>query len=115
MPCRHPAETGYSVKQLGTGRIVAVRDEFKAIISDDFGHAKKRGTPWIPGKSTLPLHEYWTPTSWTSIVPLKQIEYGLGPIIMRSAYTPYSIYLSGTIIAWDGVPYMPPTPAQTKA
>ena len=33
------------------------------------------------------------------MVPLKQIEYGFGSIIIiiRSPYTPYSIYLRGTI------------------
>ena len=30
------------------------------------------------------------------IVPLKQTEYGFGYIIIRSPYTPYSIYLRGT-------------------
>ena len=30
-------------------------------------------------------------------VPLKQIEFGLGYNIIRSPYTPYSIYLRGTI------------------
>ena len=32
-----------------------------------------------------------------SIVPLKVIEYGFGKITIRSPYTPYSIYLRGTI------------------
>ena len=32
-----------------------------------------------------------------SIVPLNQIEYGFGYIIIRSPYFPYSIYLRGTI------------------
>ena len=31
------------------------------------------------------------------IVPLKYIEYGFGYIIIRSPYTPYSIYLRGII------------------
>ena len=31
------------------------------------------------------------------IVPLKQIEYGFGCIIVRPSYNPYSIYLRGTI------------------
>ena len=34
------------------------------------------------------------------IVPLKYIEYGFGYIIIRSPYTPYSVYLGGTI-HWD--------------
>ena len=34
------------------------------------------------------------------IVPLERIEYGFGYIIIRSPYTPYSIYLSGTI-GWE--------------
>ena len=29
-----------------------------------------------------------------TIVPLKQIEYGFGYIIIRSPYTPFSIYLN---------------------
>ena len=38
------------------------------------------------------------PLSYDScIVPLKQIEYGFGHIITRSPYTPYSIYLRGTV------------------
>ena len=32
------------------------------------------------------------------MVPLKQIEFGFGYILIRSPYTPYSIYLRGTII-----------------
>ena len=32
-----------------------------------------------------------------SIVPLKKIEYGFGHIMIRSSFTPYSIYLRGTI------------------
>ena len=31
------------------------------------------------------------------IVPLKEIEYGFGYAVTRSPYTPYSIYLTGTI------------------
>ena len=31
------------------------------------------------------------------IVPLKSIEYGFGYMIIRSPYTPYSIYFRGTI------------------
>ena len=43
------------------------------------------------------------------IVPLEYIEYGFGYIIRRSAHTPYSIFLRGTIgfrrrgqRVWDG-------------
>ena len=36
-------------------------------------------------------------TKHTCIVPLKQIEYGFGYIIIRSSYTPYSIYLRETV------------------
>ena len=36
------------------------------------------------------------------IVTLKYIEYGFGYIIMRSLYTPYSIYLRGTISLKSG-------------
>ena len=32
-----------------------------------------------------------------AMVPLKLIEYGFGHIIIRYPYTPYSIYLRGTI------------------
>ena len=32
-----------------------------------------------------------------SIIPLKKIEDGFGYIIVRSSYTPYSIYRRGTI------------------
>ena len=31
------------------------------------------------------------------VVPLKYIEYGFGYILIRSSYTPYSIYLRGTV------------------
>ena len=31
------------------------------------------------------------------IVPLKSIEYGFGYVLIRPPYTPYSIYLRGTI------------------
>ena len=31
------------------------------------------------------------------IVPMMWIEYGFGYMIIRSPYTPYSIYLRGTI------------------
>ena len=36
-------------------------------------------------------------TTTPLIVPLKKIEYGFGYTIIRSPYTPYSIYLRGTI------------------
>ena len=31
------------------------------------------------------------------IVPLKQIEYGVAYVVIRSSYSPYSTYLRGTI------------------
>ena len=37
-----------------------------------------------------------------SIIPLKSIEYSFGHVIKRSPYTPYSIYLRGTIIGVVG-------------
>ena len=37
------------------------------------------------------------PEPLEAIVPLKKIEYGFGYIIIRSPYTPYSIYLRRTI------------------
>ena len=33
------------------------------------------------------------------IVPLKEIEYGFGYIVIRSPYTPHSIYLRGIVYA----------------
>ena len=44
------------------------------------------------------------------IAPLKQLEHGFGYIMIRSPYTPYSIYLRGTTGAdsrgqvWDVAP-----------
>ena len=32
-----------------------------------------------------------------ALVPLKYIEYGFGHVTLRSPYTPYPIYLRGTI------------------
>ena len=38
-------------------------------------------------------------THHPAVVPLKQIEHGFGYVIIRSPYTPYSIYLSGTVFS----------------
>ena len=35
--------------------------------------------------------------SYRVVVPFNQIEYGFGHIVIRSPYTPYSVYLKGTI------------------
>ena len=43
------------------------------------------------------LPETLNPKPHDPIVPLKYIEYGSGYIIIRSPYTPHSIYLRGTI------------------
>ena len=44
------------------------------------------------------------PQSNKSIVPLKWIEYGFGYIIIRSPYTPYSIYLRWTARVFLAIP-----------
>ena len=48
------------------------------------------------------------------IVPLKCIEYGSGYVIIRSPYTPYSIYFRGTIGLGIMVPYSLLSPRKVK-
>ena len=59
------------------------------------------------GMCYVPLH--YTPAgtfkstkreSYTHIVPLELIDHGFGYIIIRSPYTPYSIYLRGTLLIY---------------
>ena len=54
------------------------------------------------GEAQTQLRHFLCVLSLGFIVPLKQIEYAFGDILIRAPYTPYSIYLTGIIGNYRG-------------